>query len=262
MSVFAAGHNINGVADCVNVVGVANPAAVNGVAAAGGATYSDITFYWGMEGATWSDAEHADGSTTGTIVSGADVETSTVKVGSKSMKVPTTSDYVSFTSSSNFSHLEGGFGAWIYIPDEGTGGTYPDYAGIFDIRANADNILGMYTVSGPDNQICAYYKAGGSGFETCTNSPNVTTNAWYYVWYRWKKSTDTYTLKIYDSSDNLDLDATLSGTSGTWASTPEVLKIGEWINASSMDVFYFDNVTFTNSYDRDLHAIRNCTDCF
>ena len=40
LSVFAAGHNINGVADCVNVVGVANPAAVNGVAAAGGG-YSD-----------------------------------------------------------------------------------------------------------------------------------------------------------------------------------------------------------------------------
>ena len=43
LSVFAAGHNINGVADCVNVVGVANPAEVNGVAAAGGPVYDSVT---------------------------------------------------------------------------------------------------------------------------------------------------------------------------------------------------------------------------
>ena len=41
LSVFATGHNINGVTNCVNVDGVANPAAVNGVAAeAGGDSWS------------------------------------------------------------------------------------------------------------------------------------------------------------------------------------------------------------------------------
>jgi len=214
----------------------------------GGIDYSDIIFYWGMENVTYTTADKAGGTATGTAVANVN-SSATAKVGSVSMQWTGINSYISHPFIGNMDKNVGGIGFW-FRPS-----ALVNFAGVFSANNGSDQIVVHMTAAGRWRYL---YSAGGTGPDvTITTGTAMTTGNWYWVQFMWNNTTDNYNFNVWDSSDTLIQTSSSTTTAGTFGSDPSTFLFGE--SLGNPGTGFVDNVIVTNSFSRDLHAVRNNT---
>lgn len=214
-----------------------------------------LSFFWGMEGTTYYDAEVALGSGSGTLLSagtGSSVSTVTYKVGTHAyLGAGSGSETgVEFAPAANIDHLKGSVGFWFRRPSSN------DLQGLFLLRYDDDNRIFILT---PDSdKLRWFYKAANTGFDiTVTTGTSLSLNTWYFLIMRWDKAGNAYSIAVYDDSETLMFSSSSTASTGTWAGSPTSMKIGDWVATSRSQ--FLDSVMVSADDQADLLSIRNTT---
>lgn len=230
---------------CLSLAFLPAPATVIVVgqpAAAGADPFTNVPFFWGMEGATWSNAEKG-GSTTGTV-SGAANETSVVQVGTDSEAI--SGGIVSFSPTGNVNHLVGKIGYWHRAATSIT-----HFKAHLVVRFDDSNRFFIH--DNGDGGLRWYYQSGGSGFDRNT-SAGRSANTWYWIEFSWDKAGNSYSLVVQNEAGTTVISDTATDSTGTWAGAPTEFKIGDWIGAGG--TAYIDSFMVADNAAEDLWALR------
>lgn len=240
-----------------NGLAVASIKSINGLDASPPAVV--LTFFWGMEGATWSNAEVAGGSATGTpnAIGGGTAttdETTTVKVGSHAMKATTSQSACSFAGASNIGGEQGSMGLWLRFASIKTFG-----AGVFRAQADANNRVQCNTLSN-GRLAFTYLAAGASASFNINAGATMAVNTWYFVIMRWKRSANLFSLGAYNADGTNVFLQTKSDSSlaSAFAGTPTIM-VGDYAGTGVNGDMYFDSVMVSADDQADLLGVRNNT---
>lgn len=226
-------------------------------------TYSDITLYIGGDG-TWSSPTYTLGAedyvcgscdntltASGSVTISSDVD----RTPTNGIDIPSSNDYFTLDADAGGSadeiinRAEGQIAFWIYINTGGTGsGLFQYYAGDSFIRLRMQN-------SGTNVQIG--YSTDGSTTNVTTPLGALTTGTWYWIVGKWKTATDNLGVYVYNTSGTL-VDSATANPPATITDTSPTIEIGESF-ATACD-YWMDTIIVTNSYTRDLNALRDTTE--
>jgi hypothetical protein len=219
---------------------------INGLSAGAVDPYADILFHYSGEESTWYNATKAAGSASGSAV-GNIASSSTHAINStKSAFWNGINSYLSFASSGNFSQDEGGIGFW-FRPT-----SIQNFGGLFYYNNGGGQIIVHTTASGRLRYI---YITGVD--TTIADGTGMAINNWYYITFMWKRATNNADVKVWNLADDLIMTSSNTSAPGSFTVTPSEFRIGETLANSTLG--YVDNFVVTNSYSRDLHAIKENT---
>lgn len=183
------------------------------------------------------------GDTTGTANSGATISTDEHQDGTKSVSIPTASDYYAFDWADDIIKANAGtIDLWIKWT------TVVDGPVMFYLNVDVNNRI-YIGIDGTSKYIFLYHVAGGTSVHARTNFPVFDAGTWYHVKARWDHSAhsglylkitmDTTTGESNSADDGTDAPGTWSGSSGT-------VNVGDYYGYGG--VFFIENLKIYDSW--------------
>lgn len=208
----------------------------------GDGTYSHPTY-------TIGSSDYSDGDTTGTLSTGADVNSSAARYGTNGLDFDGSFDYITFDSASIITDSGSSFSTWFSVVD-----TPSENTTFLDAREDNSNRMQFEMAS--SDEVRLIWMEGGSVLSTAlTTSANLATGTWYFAefYFTFSAGTVSLSLSIYSSTGSLI--QTVTDSDSATGITFADFRIG---NYTSADVtFYMDNFIVSSAYDDDHTAWMN-----
>lgn len=225
---------------------------VGGSPPASGGTYADILFWLNFEANDTtgdynmgsSECAATSGDTSGAYTSGATISSSTYKVGSYALSIPTTYDELEFAAANIINTTEGRIGFWFYTP------TGNRSAGCFvRLDVDADNLLHIYSLGTNFENIGMKYRSGGvNGPWIDVESNPISLDTWHFLEFYWKTGASGILV------DGVSVGTSSSSFTPFNASTGTLQFSNDGVDYECP--FFIDNFIISNDSDRDLCGLN------
>lgn len=214
-----------------------------------------LSFFWRAEGLTL-DATHdfTAGDNTGTVNSGALINTDAAFIGTNGLDLPTTADFVFFTVSSGdlIDASEGAIGLWFRIVTFGAGRSLF----VANNTGAPNNHIRLY-MTGTDELELKIRLVAGADVTLTTTAADLATATWYFVIARWNAVTEDRRIEVYNDDMSLrhaveDLTTAFDAPTGI-----DVLSWGD--NLGIAGDHHQDNMFIADTYAEPLEDFSEIT---